>query len=56
MTAGAGAAGYFRDVALIDDAVDTGRAAAFRAIESVIDGGHDPRRFATDLLERFRTT
>jgi DNA polymerase-3 subunit gamma/tau len=23
-------------------------------VESVIDAGHDPRRFATDLLERFR--
>jgi DNA polymerase III subunit gamma/tau len=26
----------------------------FGAVESVIDAGHDPRRFATDLLERFR--
>lgn len=46
------------DVALIDDAVDAlaacDAAALFGAIESVIDGGHDPRRFATDLLERFR--
>jgi len=46
------------DVALIDDAVDAlaaGDAAAlFGAIESVIDAGHDPRRFAVDLLERFR--
>ena len=46
------------DVALIDDAVDAlsaGDAAAlFGAIESVIDAGHDPRRFAIDLLERFR--
>jgi len=46
------------DVALIDDAVDAlaaGDAAAlFGAVESVIDAGHDPRRFATDLLERFR--
>lgn len=46
------------DVALIDDAVDAlgaGDAAAlFGALESVIDAGHDPRRFATDLLERFR--
>ena len=29
-------------------------AAMFGAVESVIDAGHDPRRFATDLLERFR--
>jgi DNA polymerase-3 subunit gamma/tau len=46
------------DVALIDDAVDAlaaGDAAAlFGAVEAVIDAGHDPRRFATDLLERFR--
>jgi DNA polymerase III subunit gamma/tau len=46
------------DVALIDEAVDAlaaGDAAAlFGAVESVIDAGHDPRRFATDVLERFR--
>jgi DNA polymerase III subunit gamma/tau len=46
------------DVALIDDAVDAlaaGDAAAlFGAVEGVMDAGHDPRRFATDLLERFR--
>jgi DNA polymerase-3 subunit gamma/tau len=46
------------DVVLIDDAVDAlgaGDAAAlFGAVEAVIDAGHDPRRFATDLLERFR--
>src|SRR5690349_24190012 len=46
------------DVALIDVAVDAlaaGDAAAlFGAVESVIDAGPDPRRFATDLLDRFR--
>jgi DNA polymerase-3 subunit gamma/tau len=46
------------DIALIDASVDAlaaGDAAAlFGAVESVIDAGHDPRRFATDLLERFR--
>jgi DNA polymerase III subunit gamma/tau len=46
------------DVALIDVAVDAlaaGDAAAlFGAVEAVIDAGHDPRRFAIDLLERFR--
>jgi DNA polymerase-3 subunit gamma/tau len=46
------------DVELIDDAVDAlaagDTAAMFGAVESVIDAGHDPRRFATDLLERFR--
>ncbi|RCG30046.1 DNA polymerase III subunit gamma and tau [Sphaerisporangium album] len=29
-------------------------AAVFSAVNRVIEGGHDPRRFATDLLERFR--
>ncbi|HZQ31322.1 MAG TPA: DNA polymerase III subunits gamma/tau [Mycobacterium sp.] len=46
------------DVALIDDAVDAlaaaDAAALFSAVESVVDAGHDPRRFAIDLLERFR--
>jgi DNA polymerase III subunit gamma/tau len=46
------------DVALIDDAVEAliavDAAALFNAVESVIDAGHDPRRFGTDLLERFR--
>ncbi len=46
------------DIALIDDAVEAlaaaDAAALFGAVESVIDAGHDPRRFATDLLERFR--
>jgi DNA polymerase-3 subunit gamma/tau len=46
------------DMALIDDAVEAlaagDSAALFGAVEAVIDAGHDPRRFATDLLERFR--
>lgn len=46
------------DMALIDDAVEAlaanDAAALFGAVEAVIDAGHDPRRFATDLLERFR--
>jgi DNA polymerase-3 subunit gamma/tau len=46
------------DIALIDEAVDAlaagDTAALFGAVESVIDAGHDPRRFAIDLLERFR--
>lgn len=46
------------DVALIDDAVEAliaGDAAAlFGAVEGVVEAGHDPRRFAVDLLERFR--
>ena len=46
------------DLALIDSSVDAlaaGDAAAlFGAVEALIDAGHDPRRFATELLERFR--
>ncbi|MUL46707.1 DNA polymerase III subunits gamma/tau [Mycobacterium sp. CBMA293] len=46
------------DMALIDRAVDAlaagDGAALFGAVEAVIDAGHDPRRFGTDLLERFR--
>jgi DNA polymerase-3 subunit gamma/tau len=46
------------DLALIDDSVDAlaaaDAAALFGAVESLIDAGHDPRRFAIDLLERFR--
>ncbi|MGQ9406378.1 DNA polymerase III subunits gamma/tau [Mycolicibacterium gilvum] len=46
------------DVALIVEAIDAlaanDSAALFGAVEGVIDAGHDPRRFATDLLERFR--
>ncbi|WP_280297983.1 DNA polymerase III subunit gamma and tau [Nocardia neocaledoniensis] len=46
------------DVALIDDAVDAlaadDGAALFGTIDSVMEAGHDPRRFAVDLLERLR--
>ena len=46
------------DVALIDEMVDAlaagDGAAAFATVERVCDAGHDPRRFATDLLERLR--
>jgi DNA polymerase III subunit gamma/tau len=46
------------DVTLIDDVVDAlaagDGAAVFGAVERLVDAGHDPRRFATDLLERFR--
>lgn len=46
------------DIALIDEAID-GLAAAdgarlFGTVEKVVDAGHDPRRFAVDLLERLR--
>ncbi len=46
------------DGALIDDVVDGlaagDGAAVFGAVERLVDAGHDPRRFAADLLERFR--
>lgn len=46
------------DGALIDDVVDGlaagDGAAVFDAVERLVDAGHDPRRFAADLLERFR--
>src|SRR5690606_23377506 len=46
------------DVALIDEAVDSlaagDGAALFGTVEKVMDAGHDPRRFAVDLLERLR--
>ncbi len=45
------------DVALIDEAVDAlaanDGAALFGTVDKVMDAGHDPRRFAVDLLERF---
>ena len=46
------------DAALLDDTVDAladhDGSGLFTVIDRVIDAGHDPRRFVTDLLERFR--
>jgi len=46
------------DAALLDDVVDAlgaaDGAAVFEAVDKVVEAGHDPRRFATDLLERLR--
>jgi DNA polymerase-3 subunit gamma/tau len=42
---------YDRAVALLGY---TDGAAVFRAVNRVIEGGHEPRRFATDMLDRFR--
>ncbi|XVV12472.1 DNA polymerase III subunit gamma and tau [Actinoplanes sp. CA-131856] len=46
------------DVTLLDemcDAIAAGDgAAAYATIDRVAEAGHDPRRFASDLLERFR--
>ena len=46
------------DDALLDETVDALAAhdapAVFRAVDRVVEAGHDPRRFATDLLDRLR--
>jgi DNA polymerase-3 subunit gamma/tau len=46
------------DVGLIDDIVDGLAAgdgpAVFGTVDRVVEAGHDPRRFTTDLLERLR--
>ena len=48
----------FTDTALLDDAIDAlaarDGATLFTTIDRVIESGHDPRRFASDLLERLR--
>ncbi|MEE1930202.1 DNA polymerase III subunit gamma and tau [Streptomyces sp. TRM 70351] len=48
----------YTDAALLDEVVDAfaagDGAAAFTVVDRVIEGGHDPRRFVTDLLERLR--
>ncbi|HEY3691757.1 MAG TPA: DNA polymerase III subunit gamma and tau [Pseudonocardiaceae bacterium] len=46
------------DVALIDDMVSAlaaqDGATVFATIDRLVEAGHDPRRFAADLLQRFR--
>jgi DNA polymerase-3 subunit gamma/tau len=68
LIAGAGAEGVtysmatallgYTDGTLLDDVVEAfaahDGAAVFEIVDRVIEGGHDPRRFVTDLLERFR--
>ncbi|GIH98116.1 DNA polymerase III subunit gamma and tau [Planobispora takensis] len=48
----------YTDGDLLDDVVAAfaarDGAAVFQAVNRVVEGGHDPRRFAMDLLERFR--
>ncbi|MGO9079071.1 MAG: DNA polymerase III subunit gamma and tau, partial [Streptosporangiaceae bacterium] len=48
----------YTDDALIDEVTSAfaagDGAAVFRAIDKVVEGGHDPRRFAADLLDRLR--
>ncbi|RIQ20365.1 DNA polymerase III subunit gamma and tau, partial [Jiangella rhizosphaerae] len=48
----------FTDAAMLDQVVEAisagdGRS-VYAAVDQVMDAGHDPRRFLTDLLERFR--
>ncbi|MFI0940849.1 DNA polymerase III subunit gamma and tau [Streptomyces sp. NPDC021020] len=68
LLAGAGADGVtyamatallgYTDAALLDDVVDGfaagDGAAVFQIVDRVVEGGHDPRRFVADLLERLR--
>ena len=46
------------DAGLLDEVTDAfaagDGAAIFRAVDRVIEGGHEPRRFAADLLDRLR--
>ncbi len=48
----------YTDDSLLDEVTDAfaaqNGAAVFRAVNRVVEGGHDPRRFAADLLDRFR--
>ena len=48
----------YTDAALLDEAASAlatrSGAAAFEIVDRVVEGGHDPRRFLGDLLERLR--
>ncbi|MDQ1602553.1 MAG: polymerase subunit gamma/tau [Actinomycetota bacterium] len=48
----------YTDATLLDDTIEAfaagDGAAAFQIVDRVLEGGHDPRRFAEDLLERLR--
>jgi DNA polymerase-3 subunit gamma/tau len=48
----------FTDGALLDDAIDAiaahDGATLFKTVDRVIESGHDPRRFTSDMLERIR--
>ena len=48
----------YTDDSLLDEVAEAfasgDGAAVFRAVDRVVEGGHDPRRFAADLLDRFR--
>jgi DNA polymerase-3 subunit gamma/tau len=48
----------YTDASLLDEIVSAfasgDGAGVFRIVNRVIEGGHEPRRFATDMLDRFR--
>jgi DNA polymerase III subunit gamma/tau len=48
----------YTDESLLDEVAEAfaagAGAAVFRAVDRVIEAGHDPRRFTADLLDRFR--
>jgi DNA polymerase III subunit gamma/tau len=48
----------YTDDSLLDEVAEAfargDGAAVFRAVDRVVEGGHDPRRFTADLLDRFR--
>jgi DNA polymerase III subunit gamma/tau len=48
----------YTDASLLDEIVDAfaaaDGAAVFRVVNRIIEGGHEPRRFAADLLDRLR--
>jgi DNA polymerase-3 subunit gamma/tau len=48
----------YTDASLLDEIVDAfataDGAAVFSVVNRVVEGGHEPRRFAADLLDRFR--
>jgi DNA polymerase III subunit gamma/tau len=48
----------YTDASLLDEISDAFAVAdgarVFRVVNQVIEGGHEPRRFATDMLDRFR--
>ncbi len=48
----------FTDGALLDDAIDAiaahDGAILFKTVDRVVESGHDPKRFTSDLLERIR--
>ena len=56
--AGAAALLGYTDASLLDDTIDAiaagDAAAVFQIVDRVVDGGHEPRRFTEDLLERLR--